>query len=126
MTKIALVEDDAPIREMYEMKLKAAGYEVRSAEDGEKGLELIRSFKPELILLDLRMPVMDGVEMLRQLRSKDWGNDILVLVLTNVSSDEAPMELRMLKVEKYIVKAHYTPKQVLEIIAETLSRHNKN
>ena len=123
--KIAVIEDDAPIREMYLMKFKAAGYVVKGSEDGEKGLVLAKQFKPDLILLDLRMPIMDGTEMLRRLRAEDWGKDILVIILTNVSADEAPMDLRLLRVEKYIVKAHYTPKQVLDIVNDTLTRYKK-
>lgn len=126
MIKIAVIEDDQPIREMYLMKLKHAGYDAKGSEDGEKGLVLVKEFKPDLILLDLRMPVMDGTEMLRRLRAEDWGKDMLVIVLTNVSADEAPMELRLLRIEKYIVKAHYTPKQVMDIVAETLARYGKN
>ena len=125
MIKIAVIEDDTPIREMYEMKLKASGFEVESSEDGEKGIALAKQFKPDLILLDLRMPIMDGTEMLRRLRAEDWGKNMLVIVLTNVSADEAPMELRLLRVEKYIVKAHYTPKQVLDIVNEILTRYKK-
>lgn len=124
-SKILVVEDDPPIREMYRMKLSAAGFEVASSEDGEQGLSLAEKFKPDLILVDLRMPIMDGTEMLRQLRAQDWGKHMLVIVLTNVSQDEAPMDLRLLKIEKYIVKAHYTPKQVLDVVTETLMRYHK-
>ncbi len=125
MPAIAVIEDDAPIREMYVMKLKAHGFDVAGAEDGQKGLALIKQLKPELVLLDLRMPVMTGDEMLRALRSEDWGKNILVIVLTNISPSEAPMDMRLLRVERYIVKAHHTPKQVLDIVLETLKRYNK-
>jgi len=125
MAKIAVIEDDAPIREMYEMKLRVAGFDVKASEDGEKGLLLAKEFKPDLILLDLLMPVMDGTEMLRRLRAEDWGKNMLIIVLTNVSADEAPMDLRLLRIEKYIIKAHYTPRQVLDIVTETLQRYKK-
>lgn len=123
MAKIAIIEDDPPIRQMYEMKFQAQGYEVKSAEDGEQGLKLIESFKPDLVLLDLRMPIMDGKTMLKKLREKEWGQHTLVIILTNVSQDEAPMELRHMRIEKYIVKAHHTPKQVVDIVSETLGRY---
>lgn len=124
-TKIAIIEDDAPIREMYTMKFKAEGFEVSGAEDGEQGLQLIKEFRPDLVLLDLRMPVMDGTTMLKKLREQDWGQHTLVIILTNLSPDEAPMDLRLLRVEKYIVKAHYTPRQVVNSVTETLHRYKK-
>ena len=125
MAKVLLVEDDPPIRQMYAMKLKTEGYDIAEATDGVEGLEKAKEFEPDLILLDLRMPVMTGQEMLKKLRETDWGKHILVIVLTNVSQSEASMDLKLLRVEKYIVKAHYTPKQVVETVGEILSRYNK-
>lgn len=125
MPKILIVEDEPSIREMYAFKLKKAGFEIGLAANGSEGLKEAERFNPDLILLDLRMPVMDGQTMLRKLREEDWGKNILVIILTNVSQDEAPMELRLMRIEKYIVKAHYTPKQVLDIVTETLHRYGK-
>ncbi|MBI5906539.1 response regulator [Candidatus Saccharibacteria bacterium] len=125
MAKIAVIEDDQPIREMYELKLKKSGFDVQVASDGEEGLRLVEQFRPELILLDLRMPIMDGVEMLKRLREKDWGGKILVIILTNISQEGVPMELRLLDVKRYLVKAHYTPQQVLSIVTDTLDRYTK-
>lgn len=126
MPKILIVEDDPPIRTMYVMKLKSEGYDVAEASDGTEGLEAAKTVKPDLILLDLRMPVMSGQEMLKKLRDSDWGKHTLVIVLTNVSQSEASMDLRLLRVEKYIVKAHTTPKQVADIVGETLARYKKH
>ncbi|MBA3757439.1 response regulator [Candidatus Saccharibacteria bacterium] len=125
MPKVAIIEDDKPIRDMYSMKLRAAGLEVAEANDGKDGLQLIREFKPDLVLLDLMMPVMSGQQMLRKLREQDWGRSTLVIVLTNLSQNEASMDLRLLRVEKYIVKAYSTPKQVSEMVIEILERYNK-
>ena len=125
MSKVLIIEDDAPIRQLYVMKLGGAGYQIAEATNGVEGLETAKKFKPDLILLDLRMPIMTGQEMLRKLRESDWGKHILVIVLTNVSQSEASMDLRLLRVEKYIVKAHYTPKQVLDVVTETLTRYKK-
>lgn len=118
--KIAVVEDEPSICEMYRMKLSANGYEVKTAHDGKEGLELAESFKPDLILLDLMMPVMTGGEMLAKLRETDWGADVRVIILTNISRDEAPKGLQFLHVDRYIVKAHHTPAQVLEIVETIL------
>ena len=125
MAKVAIIEDEPHIRQMYKMKLEAAGYEVAVAEDGQQGLQLVKVFKPDLVLLDLLMPIMGGDEMLKKLREQDWGKDILVMILTNVSQTEAPLDLRLLKVEKYILKVQYTPTQVVDIVTDTLRRYKK-
>lgn len=120
-TKIAIIEDEQAIASMYKFKLEYESYEVRIAINGKEGLELIESFLPDIILLDLRMPEMNGDEMLEKLRSTKFGSDIKVIVLTNISKDEAPARLRLLNVDRYIVKAHHTPNQVVEIIKDVLA-----
>jgi DNA-binding response OmpR family regulator len=119
--RIAIVEDEMSIADMYTFKLSQSGYDVRCAYDGKAGLELIESFRPELILLDLMMPEMTGQEVLKKVRATDWGGAIKVIILTNISKDEAPSPLRFLNVDRYIVKAHYTPSQVLKIAVEVLA-----
>jgi two-component system alkaline phosphatase synthesis response regulator PhoP len=120
MVKIAVIEDDIPIKELYEIKLKLEGYEVKTAENGKKGLDLVIKFKPDLIMLDLMMPEMTGDEMLKQLREFKWAHKIKVIILTNISKDEAPPILRFLNVDRYIVKAHYTPQQIVDIVKDVL------
>lgn len=121
--KILIVEDDPAIRSMYEIKLQGQGYEVQTADNGQKGLELSKSFLPDLILLDILLPNMDGDEMLQKLRETQWGASIRVIILTNISKSEAPASLRLLHVDRYVVKAHHTPTQVAEIVREVLSRN---
>lgn len=118
--RIAIVEDDKSIAQMYKFKLEAAGFKTHVAHDGEAGLVVIKEHVPDLILLDLRMPVMSGDEMLEKLRQTDWGASIRVIILTNISRDEAPRSLGVLNVDRYIVKAHHTPQQVLNTINEVL------
>jgi DNA-binding response OmpR family regulator len=118
--RIVVVEDDAALQQMYKFKLEHSGYAVKAASDGLEGLRVIKEFGPALILLDLRMPVMNGDEMLEKLRQEEWGAKVRVIILTNISKDEAPMKLRFLNVDRYIVKAHHTPAQVIEIIKEVL------
>ncbi len=120
--KIVVVEDEPAICEMYRMKLDFSGFEVKTAENGEEGLKIIKTFKPELILLDLKMPVMTGEVMLEKLRETKWGADIRVVILTNISRDEAPHNLRLLNVDRYIVKAHYTPSQVIDVVREIIGQ----
>lgn len=119
-TTIAVIEDDLPIQMLYKAKLELAGYTVVTAANGHDGLAVIQHSNPALVLLDLRMPVMNGDEMLARLRETKWGASIRVIILTNISRDEAPSNLRLLGVDRYLVKAHHTPTQIVEIIREVL------
>lgn len=118
--KIAIVEDELPIQSMYRLKLEREGFDVAAASNGRTGLELLKEFKPDLVLLDLRMPEMTGDELLSRLRSTEWGASMRVVVLTNISKNEAPQALRFLHVDHYIVKAHYTPSQVVAVVKSVL------
>ncbi len=118
--KILIVEDDEAIRNLYHMKLQREGFTTDVAEDGLAGLHKAKELKPDLILLDLMMPIMTGEEMLLRLRESAWGSDIRVIVLTNISKSEAPQSLRFLHVDRYIVKVHHTPAQVVETVKEVL------
>jgi DNA-binding response OmpR family regulator len=121
MPKIAIVEDDLAIAQMYRMKFEAEGYHVDIAENGKLGLALCEQMKPDLILLDLMMPEMNGDEMLEKMRATDWGKGIKVIILTNVGEQEAPEKLKSLNVLAYIVKAEMTPKQVAELAMQQLA-----
>jgi DNA-binding response OmpR family regulator len=118
--KIAIIEDDRDLQFIYKLKFESVGFKVMAASDGEKGLEVIQAFQPDLILLDLRMPKMSGDELLTRLRASDWGREIRVIILTNISKSEAPPVLRFLNVDRYIVKAHYTPAQVVGVARDVL------
>jgi DNA-binding response OmpR family regulator len=120
MTKIAIIEDDPTINQMYRMKFEAAGFDVQLASDGERGVALVEAFHPDLILLDMQMPVMTGHEALKKIRAEEWGKSIPVIVLTNMGEEESPKELRALGIESYIVKADLTPSQVVDRVKEAL------
>jgi DNA-binding response OmpR family regulator len=119
--KIAIIEDDEAISQMYSFKFKAEGFEVESAENGIKGLELIKQMKPDIILLDIMMPEMNGDEMLAKMRKTNWGKNIKVIVLTNLGEEEIPESVSHLGVLDIVVKAQYTPTQVIELVKKLLS-----
>lgn len=121
MTKIAIIEDDQVISQMYRMKFEADGFEVEAAENGKLGIELVKKMKPDIILLDMQMPEMNGDEALENIRKTDAGKDVIVMVLTNLGEEEAPKNLRALGIHSYIVKAELTPRQVVERVKEALS-----
>ncbi len=121
MPKIAIIEDDAAISQMYRIKFETEGYDVETAENGKLGLGLVEKMKPDIVLLDLMMPEMNGDEMLTLLRKKEWGKDIKVVILTNMGETEAPDSLKELNVSAFIVKADMTPRQVAELVKTQLA-----
>jgi DNA-binding response OmpR family regulator len=120
MNKIAIIEDDAAISQMYRMKFEAEGYDVETAENGKIGLALIEEMNPDIVLLDLMMPEMDGEEMLTLLRKETWGKDVKVIILTNMGESEAPASIKTMNVEAFILKANMTPRQVAELVKQYL------
>src|SRR5690242_5097809 len=124
MAKIAIIEDDPAIQQMYKLKLGREGFQVQVAANGREGLELVEKFHPDLILLDLMMPEMNGDEMLEKMRATNWGKDIKVIALTNISKTEAPAKLKQLGVDEYIVKAYHTPTEVASIIKTAVGTSN--
>ncbi len=124
--KIAIVEDDAAISQMYRIKFESEGYTVETAANGKLGLELSAKMKPDIILLDLMMPVMTGEEMLARLRKTEWGKNVKVIILTNRGEQEIPDEVRNLGVEAIILKAAMTPRQVAELVKSKLNSTDDN
>jgi two-component system alkaline phosphatase synthesis response regulator PhoP len=118
--KIAIIEDDASIVEMYKTKLEHDGFEVQVANDGLVGLELIKSFRPDLVLLDILMPNMSGIEMIEKLRAFPEGKDVKVIVMTNLEDEETTSRMYRTGPVQYIVKASMTPTQVVDEIRRAL------
>lgn len=123
MSTIAIIEDETSIAELYRMKFEREGFTVKVATNGIEGLRLLRQVQADLVMLDIRMPKMSGDEMLKKLRTTEWGAGLRVIVLTNLSRQEAPASLQFLNVERYIVKANHTPSQIVEIVREVLGEH---
>lgn len=122
MTKIAIIEDDPVISQMYRMKFETDGFDVKLANNGKKGVALVEDFFPDLILLDLQMPEMNGNEALAAIRKQPWGQHIPVIILTNLGEEEAPKGIRALGIHSYIVKAELTPRQVVQRVKDALGQ----
>lgn len=120
--KILVVEDEEILLTALKEELGSGGYEVEGALDGFEGLEKTKSFKPDLILLDLLMPKMDGMEMLQKLKTDSEIRDIPVVILTNLSDYEKISEALSLGAMDYLVKANYKLEDLLDKVKTVLAR----
>ena len=121
MANILLVDDDALLLRMYSKKLQNDGYTVETADDGTVALEKMQTFTPDIILLDIMMPTMNGYEVLKQLQSDEATKKIPVVLLTNVNSSDADLEKGMeLGAVAYLVKAGNRPSAVVSKVKEIL------
>jgi len=117
---ILIVEDDKVLLELYEIKIKNAGFLVQKASNGEEALRLIKKKKPDLILLDILMPKMDGFSFLKNLKGNLKILDIPIIILSNLAQEFEIQEGYRLSAVKYLVKANYTPEEVVEEIKKSL------
>ncbi len=119
---ICIVDDDPDILAMYKLRFTQEGYNVLTAMDGEAGIILIRSNRPDAILLDIHMPKMDGIRVLDELNRDPDLAHIPVIVLSNNNSDQMFQKISDLgTVRYYIVKTLTTPQKVVDIVAEALA-----
>ncbi len=124
MSKILIVDDDLVYIRIYQLKLKNDGYDVEIANDGEEALLKVETFKPDLILLDIMMPKIDGFEVLKQLKKNSATKNIPVIMLTNLGGDEANILKGIdLGAVSYLIKSAYTPKEVVQKIKEILAAY---
>lgn len=120
MNRVLVVEDDRFLRELMVRKLKTEGYDVQAASDGEEGLKSIKELKPELVLLDLILPGIDGFEVLSRKREDAEISAIPVIILSNLGQkDEVERGLSLGAVD-YLIKAHFTPGEIIEKIKNIL------
>lgn len=122
--KILLVEDDHVIRSIYETILSQEGFNLVVAVDGVEGLEAAEAQFPSLILLDLMMPNLDGVGMLKKLRQTDWGKGIPVVILTNIGPNEITADIKKLNVMDTLVKVDLSPSELIEKVQNYLNKLN--
>ena len=123
MSKILLIEDDYSISTVYKIKFEHEGFECVQAYNGLEALKLLETITPDLILLDLKMPVMDGETFLEIFRKNYSNLHTPIIVLTNLNSSEAPKTIWHHDIVDYIVKAHTTPSELVETMRKALSSH---
>lgn len=123
---ILLVEDDFFVRDIYQRKLRETGFEVHTAGDGLEGMERLKEKTPDLVLLDIFMPYMDGRDMLREMKSNPEWKDVPVILLTNFSANEGVHDGFDLGADEYLIKSHFTPSEVTKKINDMFEAREKN
>jgi len=121
MTKILLIEDDALLIRMYQKKLELDGYTVVIATDGQSGLELIKQEKPDLVLLDVMLPKLNGFEVLGQVKQDETIKNTPIILLTNLGNSEADIQKGLeLGAVAYLIKSKIVPANVVAKVKEIL------
>lgn len=124
MQKILIIEDDPFLSEMYAVKFSQAGFGVGAAADGKEGLRKIEEDKPDLILLDIVLPKVDGFEVLEKIRKNKEFKKIPVILLTNLGQKSDIEKGLKMGADEYIIKAHFTPSAVVAKVKEVLAKTN--
>jgi len=125
MARILIIEDDPLMSRMYQKIFSFEGYEVDLADNGADGLEKVRSQKPNLVLLDIMMPKMNGLEVLSKLKSDPETKGLPVVILTNLAGEKDAETAMSKGAVKYIVKSEYEPKQVANMVKEVLAGYTR-
>jgi DNA-binding response OmpR family regulator len=121
MNKILIIEDEELLRRALTDKFTKENFKVFEASDGKIGLDVALKEHPDLILLDIIMPVMDGMTFLKELRKDDWGANVPVIILTNLSDGEKAEQGASHDVYEYLIKSNYKLEDVVAKVKERLS-----
>jgi DNA-binding response OmpR family regulator len=122
MKSILLVEDDPFLVDLYSTKLKEEGFEVEIAISGREGLRKFKEKKPDLILLDIVLPDLDGWEVLGEIKKLNKLNDLKIVVLSNLTEKEDVKRAQELGAARYLIKSHFTPTEVVQEIKKILEK----
>lgn len=126
MKRILLIEDDPFLAEIYVTRFKSAGFDIEVARDSVLGVSKTKESKPDLILLDIVIPNMNGFEVLRLLKKDADVSDIPVVILSNLGEEENVKKGLSLGAVAYFIKAHYTPTEVVVKVKEILEKALKS
>jgi DNA-binding response OmpR family regulator len=118
--KILLVEDEDFIRELYVRQLAKAGFEIKSAPDGQTGLDMLKAETFDLLLLDIMLPGINGLQLLREFKTNNPTSPMITILLTNLGQEAVIKEGFELGAQAYLIKASYTPDQVVSEVQNAL------
>ncbi|MBI3115228.1 MAG: response regulator [Candidatus Kerfeldbacteria bacterium] len=121
-TRVLIVEDEQMLAEMYATKFSMEGYTAETANDGQAGLEAAKRATPDIILLDIIMPKLDGFSTLQQLKADPALKNVPVVLLTNLGQDDDIKKGKQLGADDYFVKANHSPQEVVEKVRTILKR----
>ena len=122
--RVLMVEDHPDIADLYQLKLQLDGYRVAVASDGAAGLRLARSLTPDLILLDIHVPQLDGLQLLAALREDEATGEVPVIICSEDDTPQLIKEARRLGAAAYLVKAHLLPSHLSQAISDVLGQRN--
>jgi len=123
--KILIVEDDSFLSEMYAKKFSEHDFEAQVAANGEEGVQKAKEIKPDIVLLDVVLPKMDGFEVLKAIKENPSLQNTIVILLTNLGQEGDLDKGKSLGADEYIIKAHFTPSAVVGRVEEALKKHKK-
>src|ERR1700716_1022455 len=123
--RVLMVEDHPDIADLYQLKLQLEGYRVAVASDGVSGLELARSLQPDVTLLDVHLPQLDGLKLLSELRDDEKTRDLLVVVFSEDDSPQLVEEAKRLSAAAYLVKAHLLPSRLSQTVGDVLRNRGR-
>jgi DNA-binding response OmpR family regulator len=118
--QVVIVEDQPDLAEIYKTRLELLGFQCSIAHDGIQAIVEIEKHRPRLVLLDLMIPKLSGEQVLKTMRTTEWGEDIKVLIISNLNEADAPSGLRDLGIEGYLVKANLSDDQVDKVVSTIL------
>jgi CheY-like chemotaxis protein len=123
---LLIVEDDPLMQRMYQKIFTFEKYEVSTASNGEEGLDKVRTLKPTVVLLDVMMPKMNGLQVLEKIKSDPDIKHIPVIMLTNLAGEKDAEAALMKGAVKYIVKSEHDPKQIVAMVKEIILAHSRD
>lgn len=123
--KILIVDDDEFLLDMYVIKFKESGFHVEIAQNGEEAIAKAKAINPDVILLDVVMPKLDGFDVLQSFKKENIAANAAIIVLSNLGQKEDTDRGLALGADDYIIKAHFTPSEVVEKVEEVLARRKK-
>ena len=121
-TSVLIIEDDSYISDMYRIKLESEDFEVITSKDGIAGIKMLERQKPDIVLLDIVLPKIDGFSVLKTIKRNPELKEIPIVLLTNLSQKENVEKGFELGADSYIIKAHFTPSEVVEKIKKILKK----
>jgi CheY-like chemotaxis protein len=126
MAKVLIVEDDPLMARMYQKIFGFEGYEVSLAADGEEGIQKAGAEKPTIVLLDIMMPKMNGIQALDKLKANPDTKNIPIIMLTNLAGQQDAETALTKGAVKYIIKSEHEPKQVTDMVKEIIAGYTRN